>query len=487
MLKDKAISRTHPDFPEPCHFMRTRIAERWRKNDPSLAFPVLLPVLDLANHSPTNQAVWHNYGAICRLTTLSPLKGGAEVFNNYGSKSNEQLIMGYGFALSRNPFDAFGLALSSAGMDKIDFITRVRESYMDRTTRGSAQFDLSETDSIATARLVSLNSRIHHIRATHDPETSTATTPLSVILANARELQALASSPVSTSSMLRQSSRLVALVAVQLYLKLKSAHAAITVHDAELPIASPDTEAGRIAEFYRHEQLDILHQAAKRLESTIQRRFDRGNAVDLSDILTQGPREMVGAFRNVVHKACKTRQARKLRDEGLEELAWVIWVCTVWTMLDDIEALAVASDRLDEGVVSRKRLATWTRMVKNAYGSPHVDPSAHKVGAANSDPLKDNNSIANEARDHSWTIQDEIDATETTLSYLAVLRDVSVVGKLKTWDKEIVQWALRVVREEGVLCPVRLLNDAGDADDEEGEGDATREDEMRFVILIGAD
>lgn len=78
-------------------------------------FSILLPVLDLANHDPTARAIWE-------ATSAGPASGGVsnheaasvggsafriqqryasgqQVFNNYGMKTNSELLLGYGFVL----------------------------------------------------------------------------------------------------------------------------------------------------------------------------------------------------------------------------------------------------------------------------------------------------------------------------------------------------------------------------------------------------
>lgn len=46
------------------------------------------------------------------LLSFLPLTLLYQVFNNYGAKANEELIMGYGFALHENVHDVFGLSLA---------------------------------------------------------------------------------------------------------------------------------------------------------------------------------------------------------------------------------------------------------------------------------------------------------------------------------------------------------------------------------------
>ena len=44
------------------------------------------------------------------------ISGGKEVFNNYGPKSNERYLIGYGFVLPDNPYDSFAVSISGMGV-----------------------------------------------------------------------------------------------------------------------------------------------------------------------------------------------------------------------------------------------------------------------------------------------------------------------------------------------------------------------------------
>jgi len=89
--------------------------------DPAAAGPVtaLLPLIDMLDHAPGADVAWHTgpEGADhLAFVTRTALRGGTALVSNYGShKSNEELILAYGFALPDNPNDAFHVALSPGG------------------------------------------------------------------------------------------------------------------------------------------------------------------------------------------------------------------------------------------------------------------------------------------------------------------------------------------------------------------------------------
>lgn len=68
-------------------------------------FAVLLPVLDILNHRPGAQIEWQARHDFVGLEVLEAYAEGQELFNNYGPRDNESLLLSYGFVLNDNPFD----------------------------------------------------------------------------------------------------------------------------------------------------------------------------------------------------------------------------------------------------------------------------------------------------------------------------------------------------------------------------------------------
>jgi hypothetical protein len=95
-------------------------------SDPN-AEPILVPLLDSLNHSRATPVSWSvnrspnripetvlkQVGREPSLSLVShlPIKKGEEVFNNYGPKSNDELLIGYGFVIKNNPEDTMLLKL----------------------------------------------------------------------------------------------------------------------------------------------------------------------------------------------------------------------------------------------------------------------------------------------------------------------------------------------------------------------------------------
>lgn len=72
-------------------FAQSRIHRAWLSREPALSFPVLLPVLDLANHSPNAQVTWKSGRASAQiLASTHQHEVGGEFLNNYGQKANDE-------------------------------------------------------------------------------------------------------------------------------------------------------------------------------------------------------------------------------------------------------------------------------------------------------------------------------------------------------------------------------------------------------------
>ncbi|KAI0185199.1 SET domain-containing protein [Xylaria flabelliformis] len=64
-------------------------------------FSILLPLFDIGNHSPLAKTAWvtDEDSRTCMLRTGQPYSAGQQVYNNYGAKTNAELLLGYGFVL----------------------------------------------------------------------------------------------------------------------------------------------------------------------------------------------------------------------------------------------------------------------------------------------------------------------------------------------------------------------------------------------------
>ncbi|KAI1401257.1 SET domain-containing protein [Hypoxylon fuscum] len=107
--------RYHSEFTRPLYYWAYSIYTS-RSFRPSLILPksisqnlpcelddfsILLPLYDIGNHSPLAKIAWttDEQTQICTLKSRQRYSAGEQVFNNYGMKTNVELLLGYGFIL----------------------------------------------------------------------------------------------------------------------------------------------------------------------------------------------------------------------------------------------------------------------------------------------------------------------------------------------------------------------------------------------------
>lgn len=71
----------------------------------------LYPLVDLLNHKNDTKVKWTFANDKVSFVSQETLKEGDEVYNNYGDKSNEDLLLSYGFVQDNNPYDLTRLTL----------------------------------------------------------------------------------------------------------------------------------------------------------------------------------------------------------------------------------------------------------------------------------------------------------------------------------------------------------------------------------------
>ncbi|KAK5130702.1 hypothetical protein LTR08_001732 [Meristemomyces frigidus] len=78
-----------------------------------LDFPVLFPVQDAPNHRFEAHVDWAFEPGRFAISVVDPAPAAAQVFNNYGSKGNDELLLGYGFCVPASAHDSIMLTLKS--------------------------------------------------------------------------------------------------------------------------------------------------------------------------------------------------------------------------------------------------------------------------------------------------------------------------------------------------------------------------------------
>ena len=86
--------------------------------------PCLIPGLDMFNHRTGEQVTLEADAAHAQIVCDAPVAEGAEIFINYGHKSNEELLFAYGFCLRDNPLDLVTIQLGCDGAGEVGVYRR---------------------------------------------------------------------------------------------------------------------------------------------------------------------------------------------------------------------------------------------------------------------------------------------------------------------------------------------------------------------------
>ncbi len=138
------------------------------KFHPENAFPVLFPLVDLANHSPTAQVMWftnaHSKPQTLSIITESEIQEGDQIFNNYAPKSNTELLLGYGFCIPGNDEVALAFKVGNHSVDAKNQIFHVRRNPFARaeSDRRLPEFAVFEDGCVNALAMLVANEREKH-------------------------------------------------------------------------------------------------------------------------------------------------------------------------------------------------------------------------------------------------------------------------------------------------------------------------------------
>lgn len=107
-----------------------------------LDFHVLFPGLDVGNHSNNAKIDYMFEPGRFDIKTNTFTPSGEEVFNNYGPKSNDELLLGYGFCIPQNPHNTVPLMLKIPSTELQESIMASNPGYFHHP-QGAAEPELN--------------------------------------------------------------------------------------------------------------------------------------------------------------------------------------------------------------------------------------------------------------------------------------------------------------------------------------------------------
>eukprot|EP00466_Bigelowiella_natans_P004193 jgi/Bigna1/129526/aug1.9_g4234 len=118
---DNAVHGGSNDTEEGTQGSKSSTISKKRQNKKRVG--CMLPFLDIGNHRYGQKITWQVDGGFVKFLAGDDIEAGHEIYNNYGAKSNESLLMSYGFVVENNLQDEFKVKLG-AGSDAIPTVQR---------------------------------------------------------------------------------------------------------------------------------------------------------------------------------------------------------------------------------------------------------------------------------------------------------------------------------------------------------------------------
>ncbi|MCJ1265286.1 hypothetical protein MMC22_005161 [Lobaria immixta] len=479
--------------------------------------PVLIPGVDLLNHCPLVKVTWLWGRSDCSVINDDPIKRTSQVWNNYGPKSNEELILGYGFSLFRNPADFCSLAVSQDVEKRISKIKNYQTcstltDMSDILTTGGLSKQTSQvsngsehvidtpdlgkdrnnvTKSIfSSANVVSpnlspptqrVNREIRLVRLKggslkSDSIRSQALYEFSpgfigdcsIAFANEREVAESdfqLQSSVDFSSGQLSRNKLHVMCAVTMILQRQQM--AIMKHDLDLPLW-PANEKQFHAARYRRNQLQILASVIEMLLESL-RSFpglSMATAGDmkvirLENILTDSTTNILTDFRAALNAGLGTRNPEKIRKNGWVECAFALWLCGLW-----LRYSSIIRDTASLTSSLPSKFSRWLVFLSRVYRTPpEIEPQREQMV----EPVK-SGSYVTSCTEITAAEQNRDETQSLCESFLAVIHAAATRNPSSLYGDPSVTvghlaWCLNIIRQEGVMCP-NLEGKLGDENDE---------------------
>lgn len=289
-----------------------------------LDFSVLFPGMDAGNHDVASEALWTFDPGRFSLALQQPIDADSQICNNYGPKSNGELLQGYGFAIEDNPNDTILLTLKAPPLNLQNEMRATHAGFFD--SRGHWLSDKA-TFGLKCA---------HHLE--DDPQAVFAVFPdvlLDLLILIVRDQQGFRFEPIALDELnLRESRwyRYLPHIAQILLSALQSKGAALAALGEPLPLQNAKQV---YAKTYRQGQVRICRSLTDGLTRYLQcaESMAAGLAVrsaTLADILAvmQATNPSAHAsFLQGLQINASSSDMDALREAGWEDDIWILLLC----------------------------------------------------------------------------------------------------------------------------------------------------------------
>ncbi|KAM3416915.1 hypothetical protein BST61_g8503 [Cercospora zeina] len=297
-----------------------------------LDFPVLFPVIDALNHHHDAHVNWSFDPGRFNVSTSDAVPEGGEVYNNYGPKGNDDLLLGYGFCVPSNPHDKVLLVLKAPPEHLQPEIRQIQPGYFDSAGQWSkekATFALHKSAPMSdkpadfflklpSSLLELLTYTIRHERRLHFQFTD-------------HVLHSLVDERSPSRHYLPHIARMIVSSLMPKLNKIK----------ATTPTAPPKNKKQEMAQVYRESQVTILesliYDLRQYLRSLLRTSFDHSNPIPsgpfittidgLLQVLRYSSLSAAQDFEDGLVPNAGTSDLSQLREAGWEEDVFVLLLC----------------------------------------------------------------------------------------------------------------------------------------------------------------
>ncbi|KAL9075206.1 MAG: hypothetical protein Q9157_004110 [Trypethelium eluteriae] len=446
-------------------------------------FQVLFPILDAFNHDHSAEVNWSFEKDSFTMTVEEPKKQGEEVFNNYGRKANEELLMGYGFCVSQNPWDRFALAFRPPPVTVQNKL---------RSTRPEL-FDANGWDSSAGTFYLP-SPRYLAQSYYHDPFSFWSALPPTLV-------------ELLFHMVMRERGKDVSFVNLKDYLidnracwdifaisrqfleQVQPMLARITLEKSVLP-STPKNKLQANAQIYRDGQIRILNSVLKGIHTFVQsvrpileplhdisQHDCCSMLMTLPEVLDIWQQAFPSAHRNFlagIERSANTSDVHVLQQAGWEEDIWTLWLCWLLIMHEKEDFDKHGTNGENGDIRSKALIGGWTDWLRHSY-LPVILDRVRRGTLGSADPrtrfeaLRDVD-LGNEGNLAETALADLEDHLNDLLGIVRMAADfmpTSLWGDAMWSGDLIAVWGLRITKYECVERSL-LQDDDGGKEGEEG-------------------
>lgn len=312
-----------------------------------LDFPVLFPGMDASNHNHSAKVDWTFDPGRFSLACTDGVAAGEQVYNNYGPKGNDELLLGYGFCIANNPFDTVMLTLKPPPEELQQALRKTHSGYFaqDGTWSGDkATFRLKRM--LAPETFTDITSAFDQLpEGLLDLLTQIVRFDRGLPFEQVDDPAAYLKDPNSHGR------RYLPFVARMIVTSLAPKYQKLQATSATLP-PTPENAIQAQAKIYRDAQIEILEGTISGLKASL--RILRppyakaARLVTLDEAVVLMDESMSKDFLAGVRANARTSDVEQLRLAGWEEDAWVLLLCYAWLWTSSNPSEEMVKAHIDE-------------------------------------------------------------------------------------------------------------------------------------------